>query len=77
MDKLIPYFPLNKYTRPGNVVSLVVTIVLYVVIAAILGCVVGFLGGIPILGIIFRIISTLIWIYEVIGIVLSVFTFIK
>ena len=77
MEKLEPYFQLNKSVKSGEVQSLVVAIVIYVVIAAVLGVLLGFLSGIPVLGIIFSIISTLVWIYEVVGIVLAILTFIK
>lgn len=77
MEKLEPYFPLNKSVKSSEVGSLVVAIVIYVVIAAVLGVLLGFLSGIPVLGIIFSIVSTLVWIYEVVGIVLAVMTFIK
>ena len=77
MDKLKPLFPLNAKVDKNNVASLVVVIVIYVVVAAILGVLLGILGSIPILGIIFRIVSTLVWIYEVVGIVLAIMTFVK
>lgn len=75
MNKLTPYFPLSNKVKKGDIVSLVIAIVLYVVIAAVLGLILGFIGTIPIVGIITAIINTLIWIYEVIGIVLSVIAF--
>lgn len=77
MEKLEPYFPLNKSVKSGEVQSLVVAIVIYVVIAAVLGVLLGFLSGIPVLGIIFSIVSTLVWIYEVVGIILAILTFTK
>ena len=64
MEKLEPYFPLNKSVKSGDIQSLVIAIVIYVVIAAVLG-------------IIFSIVSTLVWIYEVVGIVLAIMTYIK
>lgn len=77
MEKLEPYFPLNKSVKSGDIGSLVIAIVIYVVIAAVLGVLLGFLSGIPVLGIIFSIVSTLVWIYEVVGIVLAILTFTK
>ena len=77
MEKLKPYFPLNKSVKSGEIGSLVVAIVIYVVIAAVLGALLSILSGIPVLGIIFSIVSTLVWIYEVVGIVLAIMTFIK
>lgn len=77
MEKLVPYFPLNKSVKSGDIQSLVIAIVIYVVIAAVLGVLLGFLSAIPVLGIIFSIVSTLVWIYEVVGIVLAIMTYIK
>ena len=77
MEKLETYFPLNKSVKSGDIQSLVIAIVIYVVIAAVLGVLLGFLSAIPVLGIIFSIVSTLVWIYEVVGIVLAIMTYIK
>lgn len=77
MNKLLPLFPLNASIKKNNLVSLIITIVLYVVIAAVLGVVIGFVHKIPVVGLLTGIVSTLIWIYEVVGIVLAIYTFIK
>lgn len=77
MDKLLPFFPLNKKVEKGNVGSLVITLVIYIVVAAVLGFVVGMLRGIPIVGLIFGLVSALIGIYELVGIILAVITFVS
>lgn len=77
MEKLEPYFPLNKSVKSGEIGTLVIAIVIYVVFAAVLGVLLGFLSGVPVLGIIFSIVSTLVWIYEVVGIVLAILAFTK
>lgn len=77
MDKLTPYFPLNAKVDKNNVVSLIMVIVIYIVIAAVLGVIVGFLSHLPIVSIIGWIVSVLIGIYELIGIILAVLTFVK
>ena len=77
MDKLTPYFPLNAKVDKNNVVSLILVIVIYIVIAAVLGTIVGFISRIPIVGLICGIVALLIGIYELIGIILAVLTFIK
>lgn len=77
MDKLTPYFPLNKSVKSGDIVSLVIAIVIYVVVAAVLGTLLAFIGGIPVVGLIVKIVGTLVWIYEIVGIVLAILTFIK
>lgn len=77
MDKLTPYFPLNAKVDKNNVVSLILVIVVYIVIAAVLGVIVGLISAIPIVGIIGWIVSILIGVYELIGIILAVLTFVK
>lgn len=77
MDKLKPYFPINNTVRTGNILSLIIAIVIYVVVAAVLGVLLGVLAHIPIVSLIVRIVSTLVWIYEVVGIVLAIYTFLK
>lgn len=75
MDLLKKLFPLSFGTK--DVAGLVIKILIYVVVAAVLGVLLGVLSGIPILGIIFTIISSLVWIYEVAGIVLLVLDYLK
>lgn len=77
MEKLTPYFPLNSKVKKGDVVSLIIVIAIYIVVAAVLGFVIGLISSIPIVGIIASLLSLLVWIYEVVGIVLAIVTFVK
>ena len=77
MDKLTPFFPINNSVKKGDVVSLVIAIVIYVVASAILGVCLGLLAGIPVVNLLVGIVGTLVWIYSVIGIVLSVIKFVS
>lgn len=77
MDKLTPYFPLNKKVDKNNVVSLIIVIAIYIVVAAVLGVVVGIMSLLPIVNIIGWVVSVLIGIYELIGIILAVLAFVK
>ncbi len=77
MEKLTPIFPLNNRVDKNDIASLIITIVIYVVVAAIIGVLLGVLGAIPLVGFIVKIIGTLVWIYEVVGIVLAIYTFIS
>ena len=77
MDKLTPFFPLNKIVKKDDVASLVIAIVIYVVASTIFGVCLGFLGWIPVVGILIGIVGTLVWIYSIIGIVFAVMDFIK
>lgn len=75
MSKLLSYFP-NSRVSKGNIVGLIIAILIYVVVAAVLGWVVSLLSGIAVIGMIAGILSTLIWIYEVVGIVLAILSFV-
>lgn len=77
MNLLLPFFPVSGSVKKGDVVSLVISIVIYVVVAAVLGFAVGLLSGVPVVSLIVGIVGTLIWIYEVVGIVLSILKFVK
>lgn len=77
MDKLTPFFPLNAKVDKNNVVSLVVVIAIYIVVAAVLAFIVSLISLIPIVGIIGWVVSSLIGVYELIGIILAVLTFVK
>ena len=63
MDKLTPYFPLNKKVDKNNVVSLIIVIAIYIVVAAVLGVVVGIMSLLPIVNIIGWVVSVLFGIY--------------
>ena len=77
MNLLFPFFPVSASVKKGNVVSLVISIVIYVIVAAVLGFAYGLLSDVPVVGLISGIAGTLIWIYEVVGIVLSILKFVK
>ena len=76
MKKLMSLFPWSR-VKKGNLIGLIIAIVVYLVIAALLGWVLSIVGSMPIIGLITGIVSTIIWIYEVIGIVLAVLSFLN
>lgn len=80
MEQIEKLFPVGDSIAPidkNNVVSLVIAIVIYVVAAAIAGVIIGLLTKIPVLGIIFGIIGTLVGLYSLGGIIISVYRFLK
>ncbi len=77
MEKLLPFFPLNAKVKKNDVVSLIIVIAIYIVVAAVLGFIIGLISSIPVVGLIGSILSLLVWIYEVVGIVLAIVTFVK
>ena len=74
MDLLKAIFPFS-FGAKKDVVALVVNILIYLVAGAVVGVVLGLLGRIPVLGLLFRLLSGLVGLYCLVGIVLSVLDF--
>ncbi len=77
MEKIFTYFPLSANVLPGNVKSLIMSLVIYVVACAVLGILNVVLGWIPLVGWLFRLICSLLGLYCVAGIVLSILKFFR
>ena len=57
--------------------TLAVALILYILVDFVCGLVIGLLAKIPLIGIIFSLLESLIGLYALIGIVLSVLVFLK
>jgi len=75
MDFLRKVWPTPFKVREKDVVSLIVQLVIFVVIVAVVGWLLGVLAGIPLLGIIFGVLGSLIELYNAVGIVLCILKF--
>ena len=75
MDALKKFFPVSAKAK--DVTSLVIAIVIYVVVGAIAGAILGFLSGTPIIGFLFGVVGTLVGLYCLAGIILSVLDFLE
>lgn len=75
MDLLKKIWPTPFKIAKGNVVSLIVNLVIFLVIVAVVGWVASLLAGMPIVGIVFGLVGSLIGIYNTVGIVLCVLKF--
>lgn len=75
MPKIYLYFPLSASVRPGDVGSLILSMVIYVVACAVLGILQAVLGWIPIVGVLLDIVCSLLGLYCVGGMILSVLKF--
>lgn len=71
--KKIFHFSFNS----KDVTNLIIALIFYIIVCGICGAIIGFLAKIPILGIVFSLLGSVLGIYGLIGIVLSVITFIK
>ena len=76
MDFLRKLWPTPFSIQKGNVGSFVVQLIIFVIICAVIGWLFGVLGGIPVLGLIFKILGSLIELYSTIGIVLCILKFV-
>ena len=77
MDKLLPYFPLSASVSPGDVKSLIVSLVIDLVVCAVMGILQTVLGGIPLAGVLIRIVCWLLGFYCVAGMAVSVLQFLQ
>lgn len=75
MDLIKKVWPTPFNIKEKDVTSLVIQLVIFLVVCAIAGVIIGFLAGIPIVGILFSIIGSLMGIYSLVGIVLCVLKF--
>lgn len=75
MQFLRSLWPTPFKIKKGDVVSLIVQLVIFLVVCAVVGWLIGLLSAIPILGIIFTLLGSLMEIYSLVGIVLCVLKF--
>ena len=75
MDMLKKFYP-NAF-KATELKAFIIALVIYVLIDVVCGCVIGFLAKIPLIGIIFSILGTVIGLYALIGVILSVLVFVK
>ena len=73
MDLLKTIFPFSFKAK--DTVSLVVAIVVYVLFGAVCGLIIGFLAKIPVLGIIFSLLGSVLGLYGLLGLVLAVLVY--
>lgn len=75
MDILKKVFPLSF--QVNELKSFVISLLIYVVIDVICGFVIGILAQIPLIGLIFSLLGSIIGLYALVGIILSILVFVK
>lgn len=75
MDFLKKLWPTPFQIKKKDVASFLVQLIIFIVICAVAGLVLGFLSGIPVVGVIFSILASLVGLYSLIGIVLCILKF--
>ena len=75
MDILKKYWP-HAY-KATELNAFIITLIIYILVDVVCGFVIGLLAKLPIVGIIFSLIGTLVGLYALVGIVLAVLVFVK
>ena len=75
MSTLKSIWPTPFKIEKGNIVSLIIQLVIFLVVCAVVGWLIGLLSGMPIIGVIFSLLGSLMELYSVVGIVLCVLVF--
>lgn len=75
MDFLKKIWPFSFDSE--NVANLVIKAIVYVVISAIIGILIGVLKSIPVVGVLFSIVGTLVEIYTIAGVVILFLSYFK
>jgi len=75
MDILKKFFP--HAFKATELKAFIISLVVYVLIDVVCGFVIGLLAKIPVLGIIFGLLGSLVGLYALVGVVLSILVFVK
>ncbi len=75
MDFMKKLWPTPFKIQKGNVVSFVVQLLVFLILTALFGWLIGLLSALPIVGIVFGIVGSLMGIYTLIGAVLCLLKF--
>ena len=75
MEMLKKFYPHAFKASEGK--DLAVALIIYILIDFVCGLVIGLLAKIPLIGIIFSLLGSVIGLYALIGIILSVLVFLK
>ena len=77
MHRVLPYFPLSASVGRGDAKSFVISLIIYLVASGVLGVLSAVLGWIPLVGWALDFVFSLLGIYCVAGIVLSIYQFVR
>ena len=75
MEALKKFFP--HAFKAVELKPFVISLIVYVLIDIVCGIVIGILSKIPLVGIIFSLVGTIVGLYALVGIVLSILVFVK
>lgn len=75
MDLIKTLWPTPFKIERKNPVSFVIQLIIFLVICAVVGILIGVLSSIPIVGVIFWIVGSLMEIYSIVGVILCILVF--
>lgn len=75
MDMLKKYFP--HAFKATEVKPFIISLIVYILIDIVCGFVIGLLAQIPVVGIIFSLLGSLVGLYALVGVVLCILVFAK
>ncbi len=75
MDFLKTLWPTPFKVKEKDIASLLIQLIIFLLICAVVGVLIRVLAGIPIIGIVFSIIGSLMEVYGIVGIVLCILKF--
>ena len=76
MDLLKKFWPTPFKIKKGNLASFLIQLIIFLVIVAVFGWLVGLLAHLPVVGLIFGLVGSLVGIYNIVGVVLCILRFI-
>ena len=77
MKQVLRYFPLSASVKAKDAGSFAVSLIIYLVVSAVLGTLTTILGWIPLVGSLLEFVFSVLGMYCVVGIVLSIYQFVK
>lgn len=75
MDMLKKLFP--HAFKATQLKSFIVTLIVYFLIDVVCGFVIGLLASLPLIGIVFSLLGSVVGLYALVGVILSILVFIK
>lgn len=76
MNMIKPFFPL-AFAAKKDIIALVINILFHIVADAVAGLVIGFLGDLPLIGWAFALVGSVIGLYFLVSLVLSILDYLK
>lgn len=75
MDLLRKIWPTPFNIKSGNFGSFIIQLIIFIIICIVVGWLMSLLSSIPVIGVIFSIIGSLMGIYSLVGVVLCILNF--